>query len=250
MSERRNWTRNETIVALSLFCTIPFNECRASHHRIREVAALIGRTPAALNMKIGNFGRLDPTLAARGITGLTNGSALDESIWDEFCDNFDKLAFESERILTSFNVQANQITLPEGDEIQTLVKQRINQDFFRKMVITSYNNKCCITGVSTPNLLEACHIVGWSEDANNRTNPHNGLSLTPTLHRAYDNMLLAITPDYKVVVSESLLHDSSLRIFTKSFFKSINGMTIAMPDRFAPSRQLLSIHYNSFLSNV
>lgn len=243
---RRNWTHKETIVALNLFCTIPFNECRATHPIIKEVSLLIGRSPAALNMKIGNFGRLDSTLAARGVTGLKNGSTMDKTVWDEFYGNFEELALESEEILTQLRQHSELQELPEGKEIEVKTKKRINQDFFRRMVLSSYNFKCCITGVSDVRLLEACHISDWSQDIDNRTNPHNGLSMTPTLHKAYDNMLLAVTPDYQIVVSEKLMADTNNAKATADFFKSINGSKITMPDRFAPSRELLDQHYQKY----
>ena len=251
--QRRNWTREETIVALNMFCTIPFNECSKNHPLIREVAALIGRSPSALNMKVGNFGRLDPTLAARGITGLTNGSALDEVIWEEFYGDFDQLALQSEQILSKLRSSTVPVEqdFPIGEEYEYTAKQRINQDFFRRMVLSSYNNKCCITGISNRNLIEACHIVDWTADKKNRTNPHNGLALTPTLHQAYDSHLLAITPDLQVVISDSFLGDKNMTRNTRDFFKAIDGTTIAMPDRFAPSKELLDIHYQSFVqSNI
>ena len=78
------WTREETIVALNLYCKIPFKDSRASHPLVIEYANLIGRSPAAMNLKIGNLGRLDPMLQAKGITGLTNGSKLDVIVWNEF----------------------------------------------------------------------------------------------------------------------------------------------------------------------
>ncbi|MBQ9417737.1 MAG: HNH endonuclease, partial [Bacteroidales bacterium] len=67
-----------------------------------------------------------------------------------------------------------------------IVKQRINQSFFRTAVLTSYNNRCCITGLSRKELLEASHIVDWSKDIENRLNPSNGLCLNILFHRAYD----------------------------------------------------------------
>ena len=73
MPTSRNWTREEIIVALNLYCKIPFKESRATHPLVKQYAELIGRSPAAMNLKIGNLGRLDPTLRARGITGLSNG---------------------------------------------------------------------------------------------------------------------------------------------------------------------------------
>lgn len=246
-NQRRNWSREETIVALNMFCTIPFNECSARHPEIRKVAELLGRSPAALNMKVGNFGRLDATLASRGITGLTNGSKLDELIWEEFYGDFSALALQSEQILASLGVEDSSLKLPAGEEITRQVKQRVNQDFFRRMVLSSYNNKCCITGISNPRLVEACHISDWSGDEKNRTNPHNGLTMTPTLHRAYDAMLIAVSPDLIVHVSNRILEDNCMSTSANTFFKEINGQHITMPDRFAPSKELLDYHYQKYL---
>ena len=79
--ERRNWTREETIVAFNLYCKIPFNEVTKTNPLIMEFAPKINRTPSALGMKISNLARLDPELQKRGISGLVNGSKLDEEIW-------------------------------------------------------------------------------------------------------------------------------------------------------------------------
>jgi putative restriction endonuclease len=39
---------------------------------------------------------------------------------------------------------------------------RVNQRFFRTVVLAAYENKCCITGLAAPELLVAGHIVGWA----------------------------------------------------------------------------------------
>ncbi len=92
--------------------------------------------------------------------------------------------------------------LPEGKTREAVVRQRVNQRFFHDTVFSAYNNQCCITGINISSLLEACHIPGWKEDVKNRTNPKNGLCMTHTFHRAYDKYLMAITPDYDIVVSD------------------------------------------------
>ena len=71
----KNWTRNETIIAFNLYCKIPFKNCSKMHPMIIKYANILGRTPSALNMKIGNIGRLDPDLKSQGISGLTHGAA-------------------------------------------------------------------------------------------------------------------------------------------------------------------------------
>ena len=98
----RNWTREETIVAFNVYCKIPFKESSKAHPLIVKYARIIGRSPSALNMKVGNFGRLDPKLKERGIVGLGHGSKMEETIWGEFRENPAKLAYESECIIADF----------------------------------------------------------------------------------------------------------------------------------------------------
>jgi putative restriction endonuclease len=59
------WTREQLIMALNVYFKIPFKDVKEKHPLIQKYAPLIGRTPTALKMKIGNFGRLDPTLKPR-----------------------------------------------------------------------------------------------------------------------------------------------------------------------------------------
>lgn len=45
---------------------------------IIKYAQILDRTPSALNMEIGNIGRLDPDLRNKGITGLVHGATLEK----------------------------------------------------------------------------------------------------------------------------------------------------------------------------
>ena len=58
-----------------------------------------------------------------------------------------------------------------------MVKQRVNQWFFRRAVLAAYGARCCITGLDVPQLLVAGHIAPWSKDKQNRVNPQNGICL-------------------------------------------------------------------------
>lgn len=250
-----NWTREQTIIALSVYCKIPFNRASNTNPEIVAAANLIGRSPAAVKMKVGNFGSFDPELRARGIVGLANSSKLDEEIWNEYCNDWERLAYDSERIRarlankTLEEISEVDITsIPAGRERETIVKQRINQSFFRTAVLTSYNNRCCITGLSRKELLEASHIVDWSKDIENRLNPSNGLCLNILFHRAYDENLIGITPDYKIVISDRLLDEDNEPAYVKSFFSHYNNASIHLPDRFLPNRELLYIHYQRFVN--
>lgn len=247
------WSKEETIIAFNVYCKIPFKDCNKSHPIIIKYAKLLNRSPSALNMKVGNIGRLDPELKTRGITGLVHGAKMEKEVWDEFHEHPDRLAFESERLIAQLSnsdiehsAGINTEDLPEGKERIAVIKQRINQQFFREAVISAYNSQCCISGVGNKDLLEACHIVDWSQDVSNRTNPKNGLCLNPFFHKAYDKFYVAITPDLKVVVSDRLITMTSDDSF-RNYLCHINGKKIALPDKFYPEKDFLAAHYERYL---
>lgn len=256
MKRNKAWTREQLIMALNVYCKIPFKDVKEWHPLIQKYAPIIGRTPVALKMKIGNFGRFDPFLKAQGIVGLSNGSKDEELIWNEFWDNPQKLAYESERLIAERAGKSIEDTcdinvdlLPEGEERETIVRTRVNQQFFRSAVLCSYHHKCCISGFSNSQLLEACHISSWKSDVQNRVNPRNGLCMNIFFHRAYDRFLLAITPDYEVVVSESLI-DGSGNEQLRNYLSNLQNKKITMPEKFAPDAALLDKHYREYLKKM
>ena len=96
---RRNWTKDELILAFALYLRLPFGKMHHNNPDVIYIAQLINRTPGAVAMRLGNFASLDPYLKERGIKGLTGGISVCQPIWDEFFNNRDNLIFESERIL-------------------------------------------------------------------------------------------------------------------------------------------------------
>ena len=132
----RNWSKEETILALDAYCKVPFNKASNSNPIIVEVAELINRTPASVKMKIGKFGSFDPELKARGIVGLGNTSKLDKEVWDEYCHDWGKLAYDSSLIMAQLKdttlegIIKDCIVLPKGEERERVVRQRIHQSFF------------------------------------------------------------------------------------------------------------------------
>ncbi|MBO4806287.1 MAG: HNH endonuclease [Paludibacteraceae bacterium] len=247
------WTKEQTIIALNVYCKIPFKNSSAHHPMIKEYAKLIGRTPAALNLKIGNLGSFDPVLKEKGIVGLVHSSKMDEIVWNEFFENPEELTYESEKIIAQLRHQTIEEStnvdlsnLPEGVDKTTIVRQRINQNFFHNAVLCSYGNRCCITGIAHPQLLEACHISAWIEDIKNRTNPKNGLCMNPLFHKAFDKFLFTVTPNYTIEISEEMI-DGAEESF-RNYLLYINGKPILMPEKFTPDQNLLLKHYEQYLS--
>lgn len=245
---KSNWTREETIVAFNVYCKIPFKSSSKSNPTVIKYANIIGRSPSALNMKIGNIGRLDPELKKQGITGLVNGSKLEEEVWKEFNGNWEKLAFESEELIAKFqNKEIDEISYEnfrEGKEKETTIKARVNQNFFRSTILSSYNSKCCITGLSIPDFLVASHIKPWSKDKENRTNPHNGLCLNSIHDKAFDKGFITVTTDFKVKVSD-YFNDYSRDKSINDFFLKYNNQSVFKPERFVPTKDFLDYHYQN-----
>ena len=250
-----NWTREQVIVALNVYCKIPFKSSSARNPIVKKYAELLGRTPAALNLKIGNLGSFDPVLRDKGIVGLSHTSKVDEEVWNEFFENPEKLAYESEKIIAelrnktieeSTNIDLN--NLPKGTERISVTRQRVNQQFFHDAVLCSYENHCCITGISNKQLLEACHISSWRDDVKNRTNPKNGLCMNLLFHKAFDRYLFTVTPDYKIEISEQMIDGTDDNSF-RDYLLSIKGKDIIMPEKFYPDKNLLAIHYEQYRTN-
>lgn len=251
-SKNDKWTKEETILALALYCKIPFSKIHKNNPQIIELSKLIGRTPAAVSMKMGNFGRFDAELAKKGISGLSHGSALDKTVWDEYhlnmqslSDTVDKIPYMKE-LMHDDNVVP---TLPTGTTRRTTVQARVNQGYFRSAVISAYGGKCCVTGLEVPSLLIASHIKPWCDSDPNteRTNPCNGLSLNTLHHEAFDNGIFTIDTDYRILVSKTAKECYTSEVFN-DFFVKYEGKTIILPERFLPSKEMIEYH-NSKLVN-
>jgi putative restriction endonuclease len=245
--ERRNWTREELIVAFNLYCKIPFSKINYNHQLVKELAAAIGRTPSAVAWKLVNFASVDPSLKERNIKGATNIGKLDKIIFEEFYNDWNSLAYQSElelsRLLKRELIIDDDIDfiIKEGKVKESLVKVRVNQSFFRSTVLASYENKCCITGISISDFLVASHIVPWSKDEKNRLNPRNGLCLNNIHDKAFDKGFLTIDDNFKVKLSKQIIESKKQKTIQK-YFIEYEGKEIEMPKRFLPDLDFLKYH--------
>lgn len=236
--------REELILAFELYCRIPFQRTKANDSRVKELAALLHRTPASVARKLGNFGAFDPQLAARNISGLTHGSKLDKAIWDEFHADWNRLivrAHDLRRDLHAIKQEPDPLVAPTGpSEKIVTVKQRLHQAFFRDAVISSYNNRCCVTGLPIVECLVAGHIVPWSVDEHRRADPTNGVCMSATFDRLFDCGLLTIEDDLTLRVSGRVrkLKDQA----AAELIAARHGQTIIPPARFYPDPACLRWH--------
>lgn len=138
---------------------------------------------------------------------------------------------------------------PLGEEKTCMVKQRVNQNFFRKAILASYNETCCITGINTEKLLVASHIIPWSvSDSTNKTNPRNGLCLNALHDKAFDKGLLTVTDKYLIHVSSDI-KDVYEGKTVKEFFGRYEGEKIILPEKFLPDKTFLQYHNDVIFEN-
>ncbi len=250
-SQNSRWSREELLIAFNLYCQMPFGKMHSRNPRIVQVAEVLGRSPSSVSMKLVNFASLDPSITSTGRTGLGNASQADKAMWNEFNGDWERLAVESEEQLRSLAKRRTVLlaeledeTLEadyEGKTRTAQVQVRIKQSFFRKMVLSSYGGRCCITQISEPRLLVASHIVPWQTDAKNRLNPRNGLCLSALHDRAFDCGLITITKNFCVDVSASL-RKAKNEPFIRDTLIAVHGKQIRLPEKFRPDLEFLERH--------
>lgn len=245
---RRNWTRDELLVAFDFYCRTPFGLFHGQNPDVIRLAEKIGRTPGAVAMKLCNFASFDPAHQARNVKGLGNAGRNDRQVWDEFNANPEALVIESQEAFNRIvrgevlSTVEKEWVIPEGPtEAMRTIRTRLVQAFFRDAVLTSYDYRCAICGLAITELLSASHIIPWSKNAERRADPRNGLSLCAIHDRAFDRGFVTLDDSLKVLVSEQLKLKDAGRLHRVALLE-IESKTILMPSRFAPDPDALVYH--------
>lgn len=115
---------------------------------------------------------------------------------------------------------------------------RIGQSDFRDLVRDRYGDECILCDVSEPELLQAGHILDWSEHKGHRGEPGNGLLLCYTHHRAFDLNIFTIDESFELVVRPDFKTESK---FLKRTIVDQEGQLIEFGDN-PPSQEYLQKH--------
>ena len=118
--------------------------------------------------------------------------------------------------------------------------RRRGQGVFRKRLLEAYQGRCCITGCLDQAVLDAAHIIPYSQTVSNVIS--NGLILRTDLHALFDEDLLGIEPSTMTVhLSESITDREYLRL---------NGIKVQIPDEslLQPSYASLNQRWANFRS--
>lgn len=106
--------------------------------------------------------------------------------------------------------------IKERDENKREVNQRKGQGVFKGKLLKAYNNKCCISGETCPELLEAAHIQRYLDEDSNHV--QNGIILRVDLHRLLDSGLLTIDENYIVHISKNMASESYSKFHNQKIY--------------------------------
>ena len=138
----KKWTEDEQILALNLYHLLPFGRLHKGAKEIISLASIMERTPSSVAMKLCNFASLDPKIYETGRKGLKGASKGDRELWSWHLENSDKFQEKSQillEILSKNDVLSSDDIKAQTKIIKTektsIVKTRIGQSIFRKMVL-------------------------------------------------------------------------------------------------------------------
>jgi len=126
-----------------------------------------------------------------------------------------------------------------------LVRQRIHQPVFRRRVLAAYRSECALCRLRHAELLDAAHIKDDSEGGEPIV--PNGVSMCAIHHRAFDNNILGIRPDYVVVVRSDVLHERDGPTLEHAL-QGVHHAKLQLPARRKawPALELLEERYERF----
>lgn len=152
---------------------------------------------------------LNHTLVTKS-TNTTSDNLINDSLATEFYSNTPSVSLDF---------------LLEDTETNRLITTRIGQSKFREEVLQIMPS-CPFTGISTPALLRASHIIPWKDcaTAQQRLDGYNGLTLTPTYDLLFDYGLISFTNTGQLLISSRLDDNirTALNLKSNAFYNIYN----------------------------
>ncbi len=240
MAERISWSREDILIAYALYCIVPISEIKPTNKLIQQVSVTFSHSIGSLVMRMKNFAAIDPNSKVKG---APHAAKADHAIFDEFKNDWGALSVEAEKLTGLALFDSSPVN--GAKPLSTLTsKNQVSRErhFFRASVFASYENTCCISGVSLPAMLVASHIKPFRScrTASERTDPRNGLLLNTFYDKAFDQGLITVLPDYTIHCSGIVLAQKDE--FTQRWLADLEGKPIALPERFYPNEECLIYH--------
>ena len=245
---RRLWTHDELVLALALYFQLPFGRLNHGTPEVKELGRILGRGENSAALRLVNFAACDPYILATGRHGMASGANVCMPVWQEYANDKERLFKEAaeikarllqESVEQSLGIKESELV---GKTKEVIIRQRVNQNVFRTMILNNYNDQCAITGISDSRLLIASHIIPWAEREDTRLNPENGVCLSALYDKAFDKGLITIRPDdYTIMISPSL-RDTLSQVSYSEHFGKYENHKIILPEEHVPNKEFLQYH--------
>ena len=124
-------------------------------------------------------------------------------LWQRATANQAAYLYSSE-LLAQARSKLKEVRPPVEEDAFT---REVRDQGFRRAVVVAYNHRCACCGlrIVTPGghtAVEAAHIVPWHRTRNDH--PTNGLALCRLCHWSFDEGLMSVATDYRVILSPQL----------------------------------------------
>lgn len=261
---RRDWTEEETTLAFELYCTVPYKELTNDNQEVVGLAKLLRRSPAAVRFKVFNLASFDPAHQTPKNKGFENTSKTDSVVYQKYSENLEALFYRCNEIKRNMGAislvdESAHSEIMSGFAVSNFLKEVTAQAFFRKVVLNSFNNKCCVTEMEDCRLLITSHIKpeDVSDEKTERTNPMNGLCFNALFADAFKNGLFTIlikqhadtNPSYSIKFSNEL---SSFKMdeITRMWLLHYDGKEITSPENFLPKKEFIQYHNDAVFQKL
>jgi putative restriction endonuclease len=129
--------------------------------------------------------------------------------------------------------------------VDEVVKRRVHQPLFRQRVLVAYSHQCALCRLRHSELLDAAHIREDS-DGGEPIVP-NGVAMCAIHHRAFDNAVLGIRPDYVIEIRVDVLGETDGPTLMHAL-QGIHSNRLTLPESRGawPREDLLEERYERF----
>lgn len=247
VDDRRLWAEEETLFLFRVFLTEKAGSLSSNSPRIVEIAELLNRRTSSIHRKLEDIRSNEPSYIARG-RKPTNCAELVKDVWKGLYFDYDRTRRRIEDAYTSVNgaVAAHEELdleeIPPGLDIPVDATRREGQQLFRCIVAMNFEQRCCITGLATRDLLVASHIKPWVESGpEERTDPSNGLYLNRLHDGLFDRHLMTLDDDMCIEYADLVRRENSEEAF-ETFFGRYEGRRIREPSLYSVDTEFLDEH--------
>jgi len=144
-----------------------------------------------------------------------------------------------------------EVLLTAPDEVRRreyamgVIRRRLHQPDFRRRVLLAYERQCAICRLRHAELLDAAHIKVDSDGGEPVVT--NGIAMCAIHHRAFDALVLGVTPKYAVEVRKDVLEEQDGPTLLHAL-QGVHGTTLVLPTRTVqrPDAELLEQRYQRF----